>query len=301
MNVKLNKLSKNQIELEIEVAKEKFDSLYESAVKESGENLEIKGFRKGKAPKENVIEKIGNETLLSMTAEKAIQESYQEAVKQLDEGKLSEEKIELISQPEINVVKMAKGDSFIYKASVYILPEIDIPDYKKIAKGVKKPEVKVTEEEIESLRKNKEQAENEKRRQEILNEIIKKTKVEVPEVLIKREQQNMLEGTKRSVYQNLQMKFEDYLKKINKTEEELLDSLKGEAEDRIKKYLALREMAKKEEIKAENKEIEAKIEETLRNYPNPEQAKKEIDLDSAKAYYKEVIENEKVFNLLEEL
>lgn len=301
MNIKLNKLSKTQIEFEIEVEKEKFDSIYEAAIKEAGENVEIKGFRKGKAPKDAVIEKIGNETLLSMSAEDAIKESYAEALKQLEEGKLSEEKIEIIAQPEINVVKMAKGDAFIYKASVFILPEIDLPDYKKVAKGIKKEEVKVTEQEIENLRKQKEIAGKEKRRQEIINEIIKKTKVEIPEVLVRKEQENMLEGTKRGVYQNLQMKFEDYLEKIKKTEEELLESFKEDSEDRIKKYLALREISKRENIKVEDKEIEAKVEETLKDSPDRESAKKEIDLDSAKTYYKEVIENEKVFNLLEEL
>jgi FKBP-type peptidyl-prolyl cis-trans isomerase (trigger factor) len=301
MNIKLNKLSKNQIEFEIEVDKEKFDSLYETAVKEAGENIEIKGFRKGKAPQDAVIEKIGTETLLSMTAEDAIKESYMEALKQLEEGKLSDEKLEPISQPEINVVKMAKGDSFVYKATTFIVPEVDMPDYKKVAKGVKKEEIKVTEEEIENLRKQKENASNEKRRQEIITEIVKKTKVEIPSVLVQKEQANMLEGTKRGVMQNLQMSFEDYLAKINKTEEELVESFKSDAEDRIKKYLVLREISKKENVKAEDKEIEAKIEETLKSHPDKEQAKKEIDLEGAKTYYKEVIENEKVFKLLEEL
>jgi len=301
MDIKFKKLSKNQIEFEIEVDKEKFDSLYETAVKEASQNIEIKGFRKGNAPKEAVIEKIGNETLLSMSAEDAIKESYIEALKQLEDGKLTEEKIEVIAQPEIDVTKMAKGDSFIYKAKVFILPDVDLPDYKKMAKGVKKEKIEVTDSEIENLRKQKEAASKEKRRQEIITEIVKKTKVEIPSVLVEKEQNNMLEGTKKGVYQNLQISFEEYLGKINKTESEFFDSLKDDAEDRIKKYLALREISKIEDIKAEDKEIEAKIEEMLNNYPDKEQAKKEIDLDSAKTYYKEVIENEKVFNLLEEL
>ena len=107
------------------------------------------------------------------------------------------------------------------------------------------------------------------------------------------------EDLKREMVQGLKMTFEDYLKKIQKTEKELRDSFSGEAQKKVKELLILRELGKKEKIMVSEEEIEEAVNGFLKNYPGTEKAKKEIDLDRLKEYYKGVIYNEKVFQVLE--
>jgi trigger factor len=142
MEFSVQKLSESKTELKIELLKEEFDNFLEKAILNLGKDFEIDGFRKGKAPKEIIKEKIGDFKILEEAANLAINESYFKAINQL------EEKIEIISQPKIEILKMAVGNPFIFKAIIETLPEIKVPDYKKIASQIKKKEIIVEEKEI---------------------------------------------------------------------------------------------------------------------------------------------------------
>ena len=143
MEVSFQKLSKTKIELKIELSTEEFDKFIEKSIPSLGKNIEVDGFRKGKAPKEIIKEKVGDFKILEEAANLAINESYFKAIGQL------EEKIEVISQPKIEILKLAAGNPFIFKAVVEILSEIELPDYRKIASEIKKKEIFIGEKEIE--------------------------------------------------------------------------------------------------------------------------------------------------------
>jgi len=290
MKVSVQKLPKSQVELKIEIPAEKFKSFIEKAIFNLGKDLEVKGFRKGKVPKEIIEKEIGQEKILKEAAEAAIKENYPKAVRQLAE------KIETISQPEIEISKLAKGNPLEFKAKAWVLPEIKLPDYKKIASQVKKREVQVTKEEIEKLKQEKERWERERLRQEILEKIAKSSEAEIPQILIAKEKKRMLENLKRGVVQTLQISFEDYLAKIKKTEKEILDSFEPEAQKKVKGLLALREIGKKEEILVSEKEIQEELKRVSRGSAETE---KEFDLEDLKDYIKEVLFTEKTFQLLE--
>jgi trigger factor len=127
------------------------------------------------------------------------------------------------------------------------------------------------------------------------------TKSEIPEILIETEKKRMLEDLKNLVAERLKISFEEYLKKIKKEEKELLDSFLNEAEKKVKIALILREISKREKIEVSEEEIQGAINEFLKNYPDLEKAKKELDLENLKSYYEEVIRNEKVLKMLENL
>jgi trigger factor len=172
-----------------------------------------------------------------------------------------------------------------------------LPDYKKIASQVKKQEVKVTPEEIERLRLEKERMEKERVRQEILKRISENSEAEISEDLVERERNLILDNLKQQVSQILQMSFEDYLKKINKTEEDLAQSLLPEARKRVKNLLILRAIAEKENIQAAEEEVKRETDKILKSSPNIQN----IDPEQLKEYTKEVIRNEKTLQMLEDL
>lgn len=141
MESSIKKLLKSQLELRIEVSSEEFDNCIEKAILNLGKNLEIKGFRKGSAPKEIVEKEMGEEKILLEAANLAVKENYQKVV--LDN------KLEPISQPETTILKLAKGNPFAFQIKVTVLPQIEIPDYKKIAVQIKRNKTSVDEKDIE--------------------------------------------------------------------------------------------------------------------------------------------------------
>ena len=54
MKTEIQKSAKSQVEIKCEVSAEEFQIFRERAVLKLGENVEVEGFRKGKAPKEAV-------------------------------------------------------------------------------------------------------------------------------------------------------------------------------------------------------------------------------------------------------
>lgn len=289
MKFNIQKLPKSQIEIIFEVPSEEFGRFLDKAVFSLGQNLEIGGFRKGKAPKEIIEKEIGSRKVLEEAAESCVRENYLKVI--------SENKIEPLGQPEIKITKMAPGNPLEFSCKFSVFPEINLPDYKKIASEVKKKEVALTDEDIKKLKSEKERIEKERTRQEILEKIAEKTEAVLPEILVESEKKRMLENLKRQAPQMLRVSFEDYLIKIGKTEKELSDSFSPEAQKRVKISLALREMEKREKIEASVDEVEKEVNEIFKNFGES----KDLDRQNLKEYAKEVIRNEKTLQFLENL
>jgi len=153
----------------------------------------------------------------------------------------------------------------------------------------------------EGIKIEKENHESQRIRGEILGKINKETRMEIPEVLVETEKKRMLEDLKRLVSEKLKISLEQYLSQIKKTEKELLESFRPEAEKKIKYALILREISKREKISASEEEIKMAVNEFLKNYPDTEKVKKELDPGQLKSYYEEAIRNEKTLQFLEKL
>jgi len=282
----IQKLAKSQLEIKCEVPAEEFQTFVEKAILKLGENVAVEGFRKGKAPKETIEKILGQEAILKEASQECVRDNYLKVAK--------DESLEPLGQPEISVLKLAINNPFEFKAVVTILPEITIADYQEIVPKIKKREVKVTPEEIEKLRQEKERIEKEKLRQEILDKIAAGSKMEIPEILIDSEKNRMLNTIKEQVPQMLGIGFEEYLKKINKTEKEISDSFITEAERRIKNSLVLRGIQKKEKLEISEKELTEEMAKIAKQNPN-------LDKNQLKDYTESVIKNEKAFEFLEGL
>src|SRR4030042_2263714 len=142
MKVDITKLPKSEIELKIEVPTQEWHEFIDEATRELAADLKIEGFRPGHVPAKMVEEKIGADHILEHAAEHCVRKSYVRTV--------MDYKLEPVSKPEISVTKIAKDNPFEFKAKVAVMPEINLPDYKKIAGSFKKDlkEVSGSEEEI---------------------------------------------------------------------------------------------------------------------------------------------------------
>jgi trigger factor len=150
----------------------------------------------------------------------------------------------------------------------------------------------------DGLMQEKELKEEERMRLELIEKIAADSKMNVPQDLINRELEDMLNEFKASIT-IFGLDFETYLKGIKKTIEELKKEWMQQAEKRVRIGLCLQAISDKEGIKISDQEIEQRMNEELKYYASIEQAQKNIDLDKLREYTKNILINEKVFVFLE--
>ena len=140
----------------------------------------------------------------------------------------------------------------------------------------------------------------EKRRGAIIDVLVENTVVEIPHILIHEELHKMI-GEFEMQLQGMNITFEQYLKQIGKTIDELEKEWEPQAIKRIKAALALEEVAKEREIEVANEEVEAEMNKTLAQYKKIQDAEKNIDLGKLYNYVKGTMVNERVLEYLENI
>ena len=124
MNVTVEDLSSIKKKLVLEIPAETVATELESAYKKIAKTAVIKGFRKGKVPREILKQHYGARAQYD-AAGPLINNSLYKA--------LLDHKIEAVSQPEVvNSGVVEEGKPFSYEAEVEVRPEIVVKDYTKL-------------------------------------------------------------------------------------------------------------------------------------------------------------------------
>ena len=126
--INIKKLPKSEVEIEGEIDADAFEAYFSKALKKIGDNLELPGFRKGKTPENILLSKVPEMQILNEMAELALNEHYPKI--------LEENKIDAISRPDISIIKLARKNPLGFKIKTAVMPEIELPDYKKIAQKI---------------------------------------------------------------------------------------------------------------------------------------------------------------------
>ena len=140
MNCKVEKTKKaNEVKLEITVEAEKFENAMKKVYFQNAKYFNIPGFRKGKAPM-NIVEKYyGAQIFYEDAFNEVATEAYEEA--------LTENKIDVVSRPEVDIAQMEKGKDLIFTAVVQTKPEVKLGKYKGIE--IQKIEYKVDKKDVD--------------------------------------------------------------------------------------------------------------------------------------------------------
>ncbi len=138
MKHNLKKLNNNQVKAVVELDQEDLQKYLNKAESMLGSGLEIKGFRKGKVPKELLKKHLDPEQVRSLALEIAVQDSLSDVIKSnsfdvLDTSQLS--------------VKSNNSAQFKYSVLLDLFPEVELTDLGKIK--VKRQDVKVGEKEVD--------------------------------------------------------------------------------------------------------------------------------------------------------
>ncbi|MDD4989825.1 MAG: trigger factor [Candidatus Pacebacteria bacterium] len=182
-----------------------------------------------------------------------------------------------------------------FKVKMKAVKIIDIPELTDdFAKAVGKFEniIALKQNVKEGLAQEKEIQAKENWKDEVLKAISEKIEFEMPDVLVLSEKERIMEGLRHEA-EHLKIGLEDYLKRIQRTLEDLEKEAEERARQRVKNYLILKEVGKKEGIEILEEEIEKEINRILASYPqtNPQ----EIDKEAIKG----VLYNNRVFEALE--
>ena len=145
----------------------------------------------------------------------------------------------------------------------------------------------------EGILADKTRREKEKKRISIMNSIIDKSQIEMPNMLIESELSRMMSEMSANVAQ-MGLGIEDYLKHIGKNVEDLKKDWRGDAEKRAKTQLILNKIATEEKIELKEEDVKKEVD-TIMNYY------KDVDRVRATMYVETVMLNEAVWRFLEEV
>ena len=140
MNCKVEETKNaNEVKLEITIEAEKFEEAIKKVYFKSAKYFNIPGFRKGKAPMQIVEKYYGKEIFYEDAFNEVAGEAMEEAV--------TENNLEIVSRPDIDVTQIEKGKDLIFTAVMQTKPEVTLGKYKGIE--IEKIEYNVSDEDIE--------------------------------------------------------------------------------------------------------------------------------------------------------
>ncbi len=140
MSVQVENLEKSMAKLTIEVSAEKVEEALQEAYNRQKGKISLPGFRKGKVPRQMVEKMYGAEVFYEDAANILIQKEYGPAVK--------ESGVDVVSQPELDLVQLEKGKPFIFTATIAVKPEVTLGKYMGVT--VTKIDTTVTDEEVDA-------------------------------------------------------------------------------------------------------------------------------------------------------
>ncbi|MBQ8253904.1 MAG: trigger factor [Clostridia bacterium] len=137
MSLKSTNKNGNQVDIEIAIDKESFDKAVEAAYRKNVKNMNVPGFRKGKAPRSVVEKMYGKGVFYDEAINALLPKAYDEAITECGETP--------VGQAEFDIVSL-DDNGLVLKASFPVKPEVTVKEYKgyKVTRAV----APTTEEEV---------------------------------------------------------------------------------------------------------------------------------------------------------
>ncbi|MCT1452707.1 MULTISPECIES: trigger factor [unclassified Corynebacterium] len=146
MKTSVDKLSDTRAKLTVTVPFDELGPEIDQAYKAIAQQVNIPGFRRGKAPRQLIDARFGRGPILEQVVNDMLPTRYEAAVTEND--------LKVIGQPEIDITKIEDNDVVEFTAEVDVRPEITVPDFSKIS--VEVPALKIddeaVDEELDNLR-----------------------------------------------------------------------------------------------------------------------------------------------------
>ncbi|WP_273353699.1 trigger factor [Corynebacterium resistens] len=145
MKSSVEKLSATRTKITVEVPFEELKPEFDKAYASLAQQVNMPGFRKGKAPAKLLEARLGRGVVLDQVINEMLPSRYSQAVE--------EHELKVLSQPDIDITELEDGKHVKFTAEVDVRPEIDVPDFSKISVEVDaiKADEKAVDEELKNL------------------------------------------------------------------------------------------------------------------------------------------------------
>lgn len=328
----LKPLPDSEVELAGDVPYAAVEPYREHALKHLAEHMELPGFRPGHVPPEMALKKVGEIAVLEEAVEMFVKDFYIELIEAHKVDAIGRPNIAITKLApgnpvglvvRVNVypaVELPAGYKELHKdikleeAEPATQEEVDktVEDLRK-SRATKDAEGKevlpdMTDEFAKSLGafetvaalreqiskgigEEKARQARDKRRSSIIDSLLEKSNLEVPAIFIESELQKIMAQMAEDV-ERFGMTMDDYLKRVNKTEEDIKSEFKDQARKRAKLQLLLNKIADEEKVVADEAAVEQEIKHALEHFPDAKP-------DLVRIHIETVLRNEKVLKLLE--
>ena len=131
MKSTVEQLNPTRVKVTVEVPFAELEPDFAKAYKALAGQVNIPGFRKGKAPAKLLESRIGRPAVLEQVINDMIPARYSEAIDEHD--------LKVLAQPEVEVTKLEDNDVVEFTAEVDVRPEITLPKYEELEVTVEAP------------------------------------------------------------------------------------------------------------------------------------------------------------------
>lgn len=240
MQSQLKHLPKHTLELSLTIPLDEVKKIRERLIDEAVKHAEIKGFRKGKAPRKKVEGQLDKVKVNEEILRTLLPQAYGNAIR--------EHAVNPIANPRIEIISMEEAKDWQFKATTCEKPEVTLGDYKDKVKGITaKAKIIVPGKEPEPTRV-----------EDIFNALLEGTTVEVPDFVIDAEVDRLLTHTLSEI-KALGLTLEGYLATTGKTPQALREDYKKQAEKDLALEFILEKIADEEKITISQPELEEAI------------------------------------------
>ena len=139
MKSSVDQLNDTRVKVTVEVPFSELGPELDKAYQALAQQVNIPGFRRGKAPRQLIDARVGRGPVLEQVVNDMLPTRYGQAIEELD--------IKALGQPNIDITKLEDGDVIEFVAEVDVRPEFDLPDFSDIS--VEVPALGSTEERID--------------------------------------------------------------------------------------------------------------------------------------------------------
>ena len=139
MKSSVDQLNDTRVKVTVEVPFSELGPELDKAYQALAQQINIPGFRRGKAPRQLIDARVGRGPVLEQVVNDMLPTRYGQAIEELD--------IKALGQPNIDITKLEDGDVIEFVAEVDVRPEFDLPDFSEIS--VEVPALGSTEERID--------------------------------------------------------------------------------------------------------------------------------------------------------
>ena len=251
---KIKSLPKKTIEITLESPWADIEAEYEIAFESLRSNLQIEGFRKGKAPITVASKHIPKNDVYQKLLQTYISRVYSEIVKK--------ESIKPLVPPKVDVLNAKEKETWKLVIATAEVPEVELGKYKdriiEAKKNLKTAEIWVPgKDKAEPTEADKEKL-NQQKFTAVLEALMKEAKVEISDLIIEEDVSRRLTKLVDDI-QKVGLTMESYLKSKSLTKDQLHDQIAKEISETYKVEFILQHIADKENIKVEQSDIEKMI------------------------------------------